>query len=350
MDLKQFFEGTQEKLNSIERRLNNFTGIGGHNSLGGLQGGQANQYYHLTAVEHGYISGVNAQSLLTTASPTFVDLTLSGTFVGPLTITQNADTIVLSHDGSSAYVKWSDGDLTLMTDEGMNTNTYVSILGKGIGFGVLEVYDTDDDSYITLGWKGDDQPTITIDTTPSEFNLLHNRPVDIKCWSSITSGNPKFRIYGFKAADAVKYLDIYVHTDGTPHFDAEVAPITFDDGIVCDNLTLVDSWIRRNVNNSALLIYSSITPNKGAKLEFWAAGSGNSGDIYLDFGDFTAAVDAGATLNIRVMDNGGVITAIQCDKDGHTKLWDWDDNVLREVDFGADDSGGAGFKVLRIPN
>lgn len=48
-----------------------------HNSLGGLQGGQANQYYHLDALEHGYVSGVNAQSVLITASPTFVTAKLS---------------------------------------------------------------------------------------------------------------------------------------------------------------------------------------------------------------------------------------------------------------------------------
>ena len=36
--------------------------------------------------------------------------------------------------------------------------------------------------------------------------------------------------------------------------------------------------------------------------------------------------------------------------DGHIDIYDWDDSVLREVSFGADDSGGAGFKVLRVPN
>ena len=47
-----------------------------HNSLGGLQGGTAAQYYHLTATEHGYVSGANAQSVLTTADPTFTGLNL----------------------------------------------------------------------------------------------------------------------------------------------------------------------------------------------------------------------------------------------------------------------------------
>jgi hypothetical protein len=47
-----------------------------HNDFGGLQGGTAAEYYHLTATEHGYVSGANAQSVLTTASPTFAGLTV----------------------------------------------------------------------------------------------------------------------------------------------------------------------------------------------------------------------------------------------------------------------------------
>jgi len=49
-----------------------------HNKLTNLQGGQAGEYYHLNATEHPYVSGVNAQSLLTTASPSFVNITDTG--------------------------------------------------------------------------------------------------------------------------------------------------------------------------------------------------------------------------------------------------------------------------------
>jgi len=49
-----------------------------HGSLSGLQGGTTNEYYHLTATEHGYVSGANAQSVLTTASPTFASLAIGG--------------------------------------------------------------------------------------------------------------------------------------------------------------------------------------------------------------------------------------------------------------------------------
>lgn len=69
-----------------------------HNDLGGLQGGTTAQYYHLTSTEHGYVSGANAQSVLTTASPTFVGLTLSGAAASRL----------LATDGSKALVSVTD--------------------------------------------------------------------------------------------------------------------------------------------------------------------------------------------------------------------------------------------------
>ena len=49
-----------------------------HNNTTGLQGGTTSEYYHLTATEHGYVSGVNAQSVLTTASPSFAGATING--------------------------------------------------------------------------------------------------------------------------------------------------------------------------------------------------------------------------------------------------------------------------------
>lgn len=58
-----------------------------HNDLGGLQGGTTDEYYHLTATEHGYVSGVNAQSVLTTAEPAFKTITLSHT-IGPIVTAQ----------------------------------------------------------------------------------------------------------------------------------------------------------------------------------------------------------------------------------------------------------------------
>lgn len=109
--------------------------------------------------------------------------------------------------------------------------------------------------------------------------------------------------------------------------------------------------IRPNIDSGYVTIYGSYNQNEGAKIEFFGGDHGATpGNIYLDYGDFTKVAPAGAVLNIRAMDNGATITALRCDITGHVDIWDWDDSVLREIDFGIDDSGGAGFKLLRIPN
>jgi len=57
---------------------------------------------------------------------------------GQITLLQNSDTITLSHDGSDAYFKTSDGSFIFQTDEGTNTDTVVYVDGKGSGVGVVD--------------------------------------------------------------------------------------------------------------------------------------------------------------------------------------------------------------------
>lgn len=249
------------------------------------------------------------------------NLSTTGTLgSGAFTLTQNSDTLALSHDGSSAYIKWSDGDLALMTDEGTDTNTYVSILGKGTGFGILEVYDTDEDSYVTLTWKADDQPSITCDATPTEFNFLHDRAVDIKCWSSITSGNPYFYIYGHGTA-ANEYLRMRVEPDNDALIEAE-----HDLNIIAGggNISFGDENLSTTGSFSA-----SNTPTKTTAT--WSKSIGSGGD-YATFALMMAAmpdllshaatvtIEAGITLseqceirNKHAIDRAGSIT-IQAEK------------------------------------
>ena len=64
-----------------------------HNNLSGLQGGAADQYYHLDSTEFGYLDGQD-QSVYTTSSPTFNDLTIS----------TPSNIYNLNHDSFSGYV------------------------------------------------------------------------------------------------------------------------------------------------------------------------------------------------------------------------------------------------------
>ena len=75
-------------ISDIKSRL---TAVGGsvitaHNSLAGLQGGAANEYYHLNASDYGDLITVNAQlaALQTVGSPSFAGLSITGIGQGVL--------------------------------------------------------------------------------------------------------------------------------------------------------------------------------------------------------------------------------------------------------------------------
>ncbi len=63
------------------------------------------------------------------------------TITGPITMSQNSDTMAWSLDGSDATLKWSDGKFYLTTDEGTNTATDVIVKGKGTGSASIEIVD-----------------------------------------------------------------------------------------------------------------------------------------------------------------------------------------------------------------
>jgi len=94
------------------------SGAADHNELGGLQGGTATEYYHLTATEAGYYTGASAQSVLTTAAPEFTGVSVSGTVTsdevvatGITATTINSGTIYIE-DTSGFY-----GDMTIANNQ-----------------------------------------------------------------------------------------------------------------------------------------------------------------------------------------------------------------------------------------
>ena len=60
------------------------------------------------------------------------------------------DYIFPDFSGTDAYLKWSDGNLYLMTDEGTNSESHVRIQGKGTGPASLILIDGDSSNY----WGG----------------------------------------------------------------------------------------------------------------------------------------------------------------------------------------------------
>lgn len=138
-----------------------------------------------------------------------------------LTQPGGADYLDLLLDGTDAFIKWSDGTLVLMTDEGTNTVTKVDIKGKGTGWGTIRIFDEDDAEYLTLVSSTGAGFIETGGSSPSYLSLMENISQIIKCWAGITAGNPYFYIYGYKTAVGVKYLRQSVNAAGNALIEAE---------------------------------------------------------------------------------------------------------------------------------
>lgn len=123
-----------------------------HNNLAGLQGGAANDMYHLTSAQKtvatqaasgtqdGYLSSANwttfnnsidAEADTIDSVVGRNDTTTKGVSIGGLTVTGNSDSQYIYNDGTDAFHLWSDGNLNLYSNE---TNTTVQI-GKNLAGG-----------------------------------------------------------------------------------------------------------------------------------------------------------------------------------------------------------------------
>ncbi len=104
-------------------------------------------------------TGAGAASIIGTTALTLTGSTGSGgnliinstshgtkgtvTVNGDITMTNNSDSLKFSLDGTDAFIKTTDGNIILQTDEGTNTATYVEIKPKGTSeISGLNLYDT----------------------------------------------------------------------------------------------------------------------------------------------------------------------------------------------------------------
>jgi len=125
------------------------------------------------------------------------DTSVISGIVGPLRFTQNSDTITMSHDGTDAYFKTDDGSFIFQTDEGTNTATVVSIKPKGASAqSNLQLWDVDSLAFniYTANNSG------YLATSVNGLYFQSDAPYDIKCWNTITSGNPSLFLYGWNTA------------------------------------------------------------------------------------------------------------------------------------------------------
>lgn len=178
------------------------------------------------------------------------------------------DKLFLYHNGTDAYIKWSDGGLYLQTDEGDNTNTIVEMRGKGTGIGFFRARDQDNAEYLQFYCSEGIGIIQTAGISPNILALQYNTAQNIICWHTITSGNPSFYIYGYMTAVGVKYGRFYVDTGGTFIIEAQNMGKAYGSG------SAIFSW-----QDSRLRIYDDNMITFGIDSDI-CMGYMNTGDIW----------------------------------------------------------------------
>lgn len=150
------------------------------------------------------------------------NLSTTGTVTGVnLIVSQNSDTITLSHDGTDPYFKWSDGELTFITDEGGDTDTYFNVKGKGTGLGGLRCYDQNDAEWLAVKMLSGAAYFNVEGTSPGNMHFQYNNPQNIRCWQHITSGNPYFYVYGYQTGVESRWMRFGVTPAGSGVIDCQ---------------------------------------------------------------------------------------------------------------------------------
>ena len=142
------------------------------------------------------------------------NLTTTGTLgCNILTMTSNSDTIELSHDGSNASIKWSDGVLNLVQTE-ENVAAIVSIRSAGTSAGddaELRLYDEDAAEYMRFWCSGGYANFDIIGTAPQAMRINTSAGSDVWFFSGAADGEtPLFRIYGRRTGDSQRNVKLAV--------------------------------------------------------------------------------------------------------------------------------------------
>jgi len=145
---------------------------------------------------------------------------------GPLTITQNSDTIVLRHDGTNCYFNTSDGPFIFQTDEpfifqtdeGTNTYTDVRVYGKGSQPGYLTVYDGGDTYAIQIGCVSG-EARVYASGGATHLAVQEHAGGNLTCFEDAAEGEtPAFTISGYRTGDAKRTFAACVGGDAADTF------------------------------------------------------------------------------------------------------------------------------------
>ena len=161
-------------------------------------------------------------------------------------VRQNADYMAMYLTATDAYLTWSDGALNLQTEE-TDTNSEVHVHGQGTGWGVIDIFDQDDAEYLEMSaFNG--YGFISVDGIAPQGLLFQNvQPQDIKCWPSITEGNPYFYISGWVTAGGARRYGRFRMDDTHDEFFIEAEANANHEGITISLLEVAQRFRVRGI-------------------------------------------------------------------------------------------------------
>lgn len=146
-------------------------------------------------------------------------------------IRQNSEIISMYHDGSDPYARWSVGNFTFITDEGINTTTKVFIKGKGTGNAALRIYDQDDLEFFNISCSNSAGYFSTDGVAPGKLHFMQSVAQDVTFWGAIGTGNPDFELFGWITAGAAVRYGRFRMDDANDEFEIEAENNANHEGI-----------------------------------------------------------------------------------------------------------------------
>jgi len=231
----------------------------------------------------------------------------------PFTINSSdaSDQIRLYHDNSRPYIKWTDGELRLQTDEGTDTITQVEIRGKGTKWGQIQIYDAGNVNYFQGRCiSGIAQFYVTGDS-PASFSFQPAANVPILFFNDAEEGKtPEFRLSGFGNGFGGKEtinISVEQYAANTADFMG-LDNYMFGGNLITKNFTHENSDGGGETNHDFMREDGAGTESVAARIQGSHDGTGANDTK----GKVVIATDGGA----------GLVDRVEIDSAGNTKIGD----------------------------
>jgi len=123
--------------------------------------------------------------------------------------TDKSDNIGFYHDNSDAFFTLTDGSFIFLTDEGINTNTNLSIQGKGTGYGRLAIRDEDNLEAMVFFCSAGFGYIRMEGTVPRRLIFQDTAIDNVTFFEGSTAGKTQdLRISGYNTGDALRTIGI----------------------------------------------------------------------------------------------------------------------------------------------